>query len=602
MGVKKAEEIKAYKGMGYPRKIPRTAVNEIFESVQGEGALMGYATLFVRFQGCQNINCRWCDSVLEGTLIKTADKDWVPIEKISIGYNIIGIGLDSHPHNKRYGYVKAETTHIESHVEKEAIELSFSNGSKLTTTLDHEIFSRCGASDRKGNNFWEYKKASCLNIGDEFWSIGIATNYSITDLYINGWLKGYDEGDGGWSNERKTKRRYDTIDLNIFNRLKEFHDKFGISYSVLTSRMTVTDNIIYRLDSFFNKYAAKEDNSEEFNRGFVAGFFDAEGSNSTSSAVFSNKDTKVLRKIKRILKEFSFDNFYIKDGIGCSNLIVNLPTPKRFLFDAIFQYAKKHNEKWLWGKVGVRGGITHKKMHMAKDIITLTNIKIIKGKFKFYDIGSSSDNFIANGIVVHNSKKTWPQNDKRLMLSVDLLEKIYSLVNRDSWICFTGGEPLQQLKSLMWLVYNIHNNEYKKLSIETSGVIGYDKNNVAQFPDQKEVYDMYNDDVFFSISPKLFGALGKRFNYEELRKIIKFWMSLIDLHFRYQFKFVASCDEDFEALSLVHEDFEMDCNMFLQIEASKLQDKEFIAKCFKFVKEHHKYRMVIQQHKVLNMQ
>ena len=88
----------------------------------------------------------------------------------------------------------------------------------------------------------------------------------------------------------------------IFNRLKEFHDKFGISYSVLTSRMTVTDNIIYRLDSFFNKYAAKEDNSEEFNRGFVAGFFDAEGSNSTSSAVFSNKDTKVLRKIKRRAK------------------------------------------------------------------------------------------------------------------------------------------------------------------------------------------------------------------------------------------------------------------------------------------------------------
>lgn len=206
------------------------------------------------------------------------------------------------------------------------------------------------------------------------------------------------------------------------------------------------------------------------------------------------------------------------------------------------------------------------------------------------------------GCVFCDTKKSWKTKDKHLILSVELLEKIYSQVDKNTWICFTGGEPLEQLKSLMWLVDKLHNNEYKKLSIETCGVIGYDKNNAAQFPDQKEVYDMYNDDVFFSLSPKLFGALGKRFNYEELKKIIKFWTSLIDLHFRYQFKFVASCDEDFEILALVHGDFEMDCNMFLQIEASKLNDKVFIAKCFDFAKKHHKYRMVIQQHKVLNMQ
>ena len=36
-------------------------VNEIFESIQGEGIHTGLPTLFIRFSGC-NLRCKWCDT------------------------------------------------------------------------------------------------------------------------------------------------------------------------------------------------------------------------------------------------------------------------------------------------------------------------------------------------------------------------------------------------------------------------------------------------------------------------------------------------------------------------------------------------------------
>ena len=36
-------------------------VNEIFETVQGEGHFTGYPVIFIRLQGC-DVGCSWCDT------------------------------------------------------------------------------------------------------------------------------------------------------------------------------------------------------------------------------------------------------------------------------------------------------------------------------------------------------------------------------------------------------------------------------------------------------------------------------------------------------------------------------------------------------------
>lgn len=44
-----------------PRATDKYKVNEIFYSIQGEGAKTGQAAIFVRFSGC-NLKCRFCDT------------------------------------------------------------------------------------------------------------------------------------------------------------------------------------------------------------------------------------------------------------------------------------------------------------------------------------------------------------------------------------------------------------------------------------------------------------------------------------------------------------------------------------------------------------
>lgn len=62
----------------------KTKINEIFSSIQGEGPVVGYKQLFIRFCGC-NLNCAYCDT-------EFADgKEFTPqelYEKISNEYDL----------------------------------------------------------------------------------------------------------------------------------------------------------------------------------------------------------------------------------------------------------------------------------------------------------------------------------------------------------------------------------------------------------------------------------------------------------------------------------------------------------------------------------
>ena len=62
----------------------KTKINEIFSSIQGEGPVVGYKQLFIRFCGC-NLNCAYCDTEFD------IGKEYSPQElfkKISTEYDL----------------------------------------------------------------------------------------------------------------------------------------------------------------------------------------------------------------------------------------------------------------------------------------------------------------------------------------------------------------------------------------------------------------------------------------------------------------------------------------------------------------------------------
>lgn len=193
-----------------------------------------------------------------------------------------------------------------------------------------------------------------------------------------------------------------------------------------------------------------------------------------------------------------------------------------------------------------------------------------------------------------DTKKSWKQNDKYKVKALDIYQNVKDNISPSQWICFTGGEPLEQLSSVKWLIEKLHRNGYNKISIETSGL---------PRPDMLDLADLFLYNVFFSLSPKLESAIGKRFKYDELLDMVEFWDKVIYVPFRLQYKFVVGSEMDLLTVDQLLKDFRTDHHFFVQIEHSKLNDKEFINELLKMQRQNHFYkaRVVIQQHSVLGI-
>ena len=206
-----------------------------------------------------------------------------------------------------------------------------------------------------------------------------------------------------------------------------------------------------------------------------------------------------------------------------------------------------------------------------------------------------------------DTKYSWKNRPDLNVKVYDLIIEIVRDIPRTCGICFTGGEPMEYIQSLSWLLNKLHIHEYAKLSVETAGVVQY-VNNAPVFPDQKDVFDLLDNDVFLSISPKLSSALGNRFTYEGFSKIIKFWDSAIDSSYKAQFKFVVSTQDDLENIKKFFSENKVNHYLFLQLENSVVEHRDYepnallLKNCIDAVRIIENSRLTVQQHKIIGLQ
>lgn len=192
-----------------------------------------------------------------------------------------------------------------------------------------------------------------------------------------------------------------------------------------------------------------------------------------------------------------------------------------------------------------------------------------------------------------DTKYSWSDRKGSEIGALELYNTIIDKLKINQWICITGGEPLEQYVSLYWLVEKLSKKDFNNIIIETSGTPIQD---VIQIIDFNEF-----NNLFLSISPKLPSAF-KSFNSDLFIQTVDNWYKYIDKKYMLQFKFVISSEDDLAFLDFFFDQHEyLDVHKYIQIEESKMNDKNFIEKSLLFIKNHTDFKLGLQYHKFLEL-
>jgi len=333
-------------------------------------------------------NCEYC--LCRGTKILMNDFSEKNIEDIKIGDKVIGLKNMGKPF-KRFQEVLVLDTF--KRISK-TINI-ITNKGNLRCTPEHKIM---GSTEKRSWTDW--KQAKEYSPYQVIRKIGNFTG--IDQDWKFGWLSGYIEGDGCFFNHHGNYLGFEAVsnkeDLRIF--LKKIALEFGIELRDGIKRTTKKSfskgkdyNLVFtRKDEQARKL--KEISSFRINqplsfyKGYLAGIIDAEGTIIDYIRIAQSKkvNLKVFEHITFSLNKLDFKFVEEKSTI---RIIGGLNMRLKILFECNPQ--SLHKKKRLIFGNSIKGS--------GYDIIeSITQ----NGEQEVYNIKTESENYIANGFIVHN--------------------------------------------------------------------------------------------------------------------------------------------------------------------------------------------------------
>jgi len=298
--------------------------------------------------------------------------------------------------------------------QKEAYEITLGNGTKIICSEDHRWLTWRGwkytTGTMNGPSRRPYLTTSNKLLGFDFNSM--CESMPQTDEYARGYLSGMIRGDGHIAsydytgkNSGRKKRKTDTqyqfrlalTDIQGIERTKNFLNRFGVAthdfvfaeaegnYKEVRGIRTHKKSDVDKIDSLIDFC-----DNPEFYRGFLAGIYDAEGSSGKIKRI-SNGNEEILCFTEKALSHFRFR--YVRER----NPVGHVPTIR--IDGGINEHIRfrQLTDIAIVRKFDLSGSALK-----TESCLCVREVRKTGKTVSMYDISTTTENFIANGVVSHN--------------------------------------------------------------------------------------------------------------------------------------------------------------------------------------------------------
>lgn len=325
----------------------------------------------------------WCFT--KETDVLMADLTYKPIAKIKIGEKILG-------KDKNGQLVYSKVTKLFSRQAENLVKIK-TKEAEITCTPEHQFYYH--------NGYNHYTKAANLK-GKKLHYFGY--NLEINNEFKRGWLAGVADGDGSFSlnnkNENNQTFRLKCKDEEMAKTFILWANHFGFpvrnyrgmeKFGYFTAIMTLTKKV-KSLKKFLNKK-----NNKDFARGYLAGIYDAEGSGprKVKQATIYNNDKNIIETVTCYLELLNLDfKVYVDARRGGfhknDNFQVKINSVPEFFIKCTPRILRK------------RADILKMSLKSIKSRAEVVDVTPIAKKTIVYNLETETNNYIADGLLVHN--------------------------------------------------------------------------------------------------------------------------------------------------------------------------------------------------------